>query len=412
MATEEEPFIRGVSVPVFLPGMKWNSTREMIEEILDDLTVPWVQDYILRSHARSDVHALSDPMKYSRSMSGVLDCATIPAESGGFISSVCTVRLDIPVSSFGHIGVGISVEESNQRDTEQFIFLTGLQFSRFVCNNRKNSQLLIRFLDDTRKVTLSYSIYSEDGVWYYVNLHVDATMFLNAFEKNTYAVDFHMINRSITQSLVTRNPYHRKPAVAANHLYPNKVADVVGDHFLRSIVSIHSNGRPVKALPVFAHVRYALNYNARDLRKMQNWAITDRLQHLPPTLIPNPKMSVTGFLLNEDREPHRSTTMSLNRPGQAASSIHAENIYAPQYQYQDRAANYMTNNSNMNRKRVVSIAPRPQALHVQVRDISRPEKDQDEEEAKKLPRKIRKREAAARSYQRKLAKSQSNSSKT
>jgi len=47
--------------------------------------------------------------------------------------------------------------------------------------------------------------------------------------------------------------------------------------------------------------------------------------------------------------------------------------------------------------RVLRIAPRPES-------ISKPQKARDEKEVRKEARKIRKREAAARSYQRKLAK--------
>lgn len=406
----------GVPLHPFFPGMKWNTTREMVEEILDDLTIPWVQEYVLRSHPRQDVHALSDPMKYSRSLSNVLDCATIPAESGGFVSTVRTVRLDIPVLSTGNIGVGISVEDSNHRDTEQLIYLKGLQFSRFVSNNHRNTQLIIRFLQDLGKVIVSYSIYGEDGVWVYVNLHAEYTQFLSAFTTNSSTVDFDAINQSIIQSIVSFCPFHRKPVVAANHLYPNKVSDLIGDHFLHNIVCLYSGGHPVKILPIYSHVSLALNYNAIDLRRMQNWGITDRLQRLPASLIRNPKMSINEFLLSEDCEPHqvisetarnfRTQLYASPLPTRAAIRPRGNNLPQDELRYPDPAVIVLPGNCvGSSSNRTVSIAPRAEP-------ISRPRKPQDEMEQRKELRKIRKREAAARSYQRKLVargKRQANS---
>jgi len=160
----------GAPLQPFLPGMKWASTQEMVEEILADLKRPWVQDYVLRSHPRQDVQALSDPSNYARAMSGHLDYITVPHLSGGLVSRLKTVRLLIPVLTIEDIGVGICVEDSKLGSTHKVIMLKTLQFSRFVCSNEKHSLLLVRFIEDLRKVTISYTHYGEDGVWVYVNL--------------------------------------------------------------------------------------------------------------------------------------------------------------------------------------------------------------------------------------------------
>jgi len=369
----------GIPVHPFPPGAKWGSTQEMVEEILSDLKLPWVQDFILRSHPRQDVHALSDPSNYSRAMSGALDYKTIPHLSGGLVSHLQSVRLLLPVISIDSIGVGICVEDSKLQNSHKVLLLKSLQFSRFVCNNRTHSLLLVRFMEDIRKVTVSYTSFGDDGIWIYVNMHVDYTSFVNAFDKNTRAVDFQTIIRRITQTSVSGIPYRKRPALKGNHLYPNKAHGYIGDHFIRGIVCMHSNGQPVKSLSLFGNASYSWNYNAGELRQMQNWGITDRLQRLPAALIRNPKMSISGFLLNEDREP--GTAISNNQTGPSSSNIHAQ-VSTPQ-------GSRLTNIN-----RAINIAPRPQY-------IFRPLKARDELEQKKELRKIRKREAAARAYQRK-----------
>lgn len=225
----------------------------MIEEILVYLKLPWVQDFILRSHPRQYVNALSDPSNYSRSISGVLDCSSILHQSRGVTSAVRSVRLLVPEISIANIGVGICVEDA--KDSRQVVFSNSLKFSRFVCNNRRNSQLLVRFMEDTRKVTLSHTIFGEDALWIYVHLQINYTSFIEVFETRTSAVAFQLINQNITPVI----PYRQKPLVSAHHRYPNKVSDVLSENLVRNIVSAYSKGKPVKALSLFGLFNFSFN---------------------------------------------------------------------------------------------------------------------------------------------------------
>lgn len=140
-------------------------------------------------------------------------------------------------------------------------------------------------------------------------------------------------------------------------------------------------------------------------------------------------MSISQFLLNEDRDPlPRPTRMSIsgllwnqypepgtgpgrsvsnnNQTGHSTMNIPTQgpaNSDQGHLPVTNRAIIAPSQNIIIPRNTVRNIAPRPQI-------ISWPEKPIDDLEAKKELKKIRKREAAARCYQRKLAKRKANSS--
>jgi len=165
-----------------------------------------------------------------------------------------SVRLDIPVISIDNIGVGVYVEKSVLGDSTLPCYTKSLQFARFVC----------RFMEDQKKVAISFTAHHEDSTWYLVLLQVEYTSFMNAFDRKTFAVDFQLINRNITESNIGIIQYQQKPQLLGNHLYPNKVSDGVSVHFFGSIFCAYSKGQPIKTLPLLADLSYSLNYNAEE----------------------------------------------------------------------------------------------------------------------------------------------------
>lgn len=140
-----------------------------------------------------------------------------------------------------------------------------MQFSRFLSNNRDHTELFIRFMEDTGKVAISFTIYGKKKMlWVSVDLQLEYESYLNAFDRKTSAVDFQLINHSITQTIAGGIPYRPTHVVSGNRLYPNKTADLSGEYFVCNIICSYANGQLVDRTSLFSHCSYIHNYNSRE----------------------------------------------------------------------------------------------------------------------------------------------------
>lgn len=103
--------------------------------------IPWVQDFILRSHPKQDVNAASDANNYSRAMSNITKFTTNTLLSSGFSSKGSDIRLKLPVTSIGNLGVGIGIERATAEGLGDVLVSRKHCFIRFVSNNKNNSAL-------------------------------------------------------------------------------------------------------------------------------------------------------------------------------------------------------------------------------------------------------------------------------
>jgi len=121
----------------------------------------------------------------------------------------------------------------------------------------------------------------------------------------------------------------------------------------------------------------------------------DKLQGIPVSLVRNPKMSITGFLLNDDREAR--SAISSNQSDKSARNVHTQTSVP---------LGFVTpppSGISIGHNRLVRIAPRPESIYI-------PPKARNHIDARKEARKIRKRQAADRCYRRKVAKKKAISS--
>lgn len=373
----------GVPLHPFPPGTGWATTREMLEEILADLQIPWVQDFILRSHPKQDVNAFSDRNNQSRALSRVLRATPIRGISGGFTSAISRVRLQIPVVSIDNIGVGIAVTEHQDEGATHAGYLKRFEFSRFVSNKRTNSELIVGIHEDLNQVDCTYYKNKKDDLWIFVILNFDYKTFLSSLDVRTSGINFDLANRSLNRSIVGGVQHHQKRHTRINRLYPNYFADNSGDHFLRQVISAHANGQHMMAIPVFAHGSW--HENTSDLTGMRHWAISNRLQRIQVSPIHNILSSTNIFQVNEQSE----------------EAMGGDN-FLPPHQVCTQAPNTAIMGTSP-----LNIAPRPLPIsqtHSLPPTISQLQEDGRNERIER--RKIKKREAAARAYRRKVAKNE------
>lgn len=376
----------------FPPGAGWESTLEMVKDVYEDLKLPWVQDFILRSHPRQDVHALSEPNNYSRAISNIFSGKSIPALSDGFDVSTLNIRLDVPVISIGNIGVGLGVENTNIEGLDIPLPFQNYQFFRSVSNNRKNSMLILRFQEELGTIGCQYMVHNSNGLWQFCHLMWDDQSFQGAFDKKSSKVDFHLLHQSLKQSIIGGIQRSRKPTIITNHLYPNKIADNTGDYFLPIVMGAYANGHLLSTLPIFYNASWSYNYNAVGLRSIQRWGIMDRLNKIKSSPVQE-RLIQDNILLDENTQ--RLMEEDSNNNDHNTMSVVAFLTNKRRVDNGETAGPTPVAPAGSWRAGVINIAPLPQPL---------PELDGGLD-AKKEMRKIRKRESAARSYRRKLARS-------
>lgn len=361
----------------FPPGIGWASTQEMLEEAFQDLRIPWVQDFILRSHPKQDVHAVSDPSNYSRAVSSVTTFRTNPLLSGGFSSDGTRVRLKLPVISIGSIGVGVGIERTTGSGD---VFVARKDhFVRFVSNNENNSVLDLHAQPVLGTIGATHYAHTKSGLWVYATLRFNYRCFMGAFDKQTRKVDFQILNLAFIQTVLGCIQHPRKPTIKANHLYPNKVANNIGQHFGLTVLCSHANGQAMMSIPVFSDFNWSYDYDAAELESMRSWGIADRVRLAG---VPVPR-NMPEMLLIENMESRRNGDIIDH-----AIASQEENL-----QYLQPSEEQGGPSDRSRRQRAVPIAPFPQPQPLPLPD-ERPI-------SRKEARQIRKRETAARSYRRK-----------
>jgi len=268
----------------FPAQISWADSIAMLEEVFSDMAIPWVQDYLLRSHPRQDAHALYNPNNYSRSMSMYNSYWSIPQLSNNFQAAIFNVRLDVPVTSIGDIGVGIGVLSCKMENSGNQIFSKSDQFCRFVYNRENHSQLNVVLRDKEGTVGIGFQRYTSAGIFQGASLSFNQKLFLEAFNdggggSSSRTIDVAKLNQSLLRSYVLCVDGRRSNAkIITNHLFPNKVCDNIGEHVHKSVLCTYAGGKPMMKLPILSYGNWRFNYDQRVLRTMQRWGITDRLQ--------------------------------------------------------------------------------------------------------------------------------------
>lgn len=269
----------------FPAQVSWADTTAMLEDVFRDMSIPWVQDYLLRSHFKQDAHALCNPNNYSRSMSMYQSYCSIPQLSKGFQAGIFKVRLDVPVRSLGNVGVGIGVLSCKMENSGNQIFSKSDQFCRFVYNSENHSQLNIVLRDEDGTVGIGFQYYTSAGVYQGASLSFNQKLFLEAFddggvggESSSRTIDFQKLNQSLLRSYVLSVDGRRNAKIITNHLFPNKVCDNIGEHVHKSVLCTYAGGKPMMRLPILSYGNWRFNYDQRVLRTMQQWGIENRLQ--------------------------------------------------------------------------------------------------------------------------------------
>lgn len=277
-----------------------------------------------------------------------------------------------------------------------FDYFQKSQFFRSVPNNTKNSYLILRVQDDFGTIGCLYMVHRNGGQWKSCHLTFDRQPFLDAFDPKTFNVDFNLLHQCLRQSLVADVRHTHKQTIIANHLYPNKVCANNGAHFIVAVFCTYANLQPLRTFAIFSKATWSYDYDAMELRNIQRWGITDGLNRIKFSLLQERPIADNVLLYNNAERLAKDNntrtkipiaTFLVNEDGEERNS--SEEAPTPSSLVQVRPA-------ASHGRGLTNIAPLR-------RHLPEPQVDRDLDARKEL-RKIRKREAAARSYRPKVVK--------
>lgn len=413
------------STPLFPANTTWRDTLGMVRSVFHDLQTPWVQDCMLKTATDTDIKAISDDAAYARAFSLYFGCKTIPDLSDGFTATTFHVRLNVPTQVREGVGVGVGVERSKVQDSGAVLFTKPDSFFRYVSNDHNHTQLNLRVHEDMQRMEATFQVHNPDGLWQYCMLELGLPLFLSAFNRQTYHVNFDIINQALLQSLVGGVNHGRIPKIVTNKLFPTKVADNIGQHQITNVLCNYAAARPMMSFPVVADAFWAFNYKASELKSMRDFGLYDRLQRL--TITPRQPIPTTTTNNNNSSfiqwfADRRKTSSTLTETPHSQSNNIINNANTPthsegSYSLMDITARAELEGIGVPYFRPTSISPTPLVvtpssppspspfveftniapLPVPVRTLTAEELRKREEDKKDEERKIRRREAAARS---------------
>lgn len=276
----------GVPLNPILPGMRWQTLREMLHEVLSELHRGWVRRYLFECDGLADATVLSSSTALSNaarfSMNARMDSGGSPA------FAVSQSLLLIPARTVDDLGAGVGVEKFDTAVATSLVQRSS-RVVRFVVNNRTGASTVTSF-NDSDNIELAYHDLRADGTQSHVCLELRRALLSAAFS-DPDRLDFSAFERALVSSMVGEtspmsNVTH--PRLRTSQ-YPFRLTMLDGTAFFRNVQCFYKNAVPVSTSAIF--IEACGNYNlSNDMaRSMTDWAMSyclERAQPVPQAPMP------------------------------------------------------------------------------------------------------------------------------
>lgn len=242
----------GVPLSPFLPGAPWGSIRELLHEAMSDLNRGWVMDYLLRPNPLFAANILSSPTQLSKALSlsaqiRVLSCGV--NNSTAMASQICHHdTLLVPAYSVDDIGLGIGIDGCYGPGPPDVYFSSCEKLIYFIVNNRTGSSVSV--IHGEQVVDLSYNQLQPNGSNKFVNLLFEKQGFMEAF-KNRARICFDELVNSLIRSSHCEHA-SSSAQYLVDKVYPYRITLPNGDMKMKGVVSEHRGLKILGAMPIFA----------------------------------------------------------------------------------------------------------------------------------------------------------------
>lgn len=371
-------------LPPYPPTSGWCTVRDVLHEIFADVHRGWVQDFLLHFSAVAELQILTNPGLHSRTIPATFRACVDPGMSP---SSAGTESLAVSLYALSYnvdeLIAGISVESVAPVGDSKNFFPISDYVNRFVLNRRTGSNFELT-LEKKLKIAQIMWFTNNRGRKLQAILHFNLLKFESCFQLGTgkYGIDFQLLEQALVSSVVgeidTSQPsITTLPGILGNTLQNDYLClelrrfFIFGDYYSQNVGTAYLNGQPKRRSPFFLYSSRVDGTSTAAMEKLSQWAITDRICNIQPIIKVAPPLRQQ--VLSE------GTLEFDNGVEWSTEQVSIENT-----------------------RRVVEIAPNPTRKEYG-RVLSFAEKMDAQNREKILQRKIKNRQAAARSYARKRA---------
>lgn len=371
----------------------------MLYELFADAHSGWAQEFLLRTEPLTDLHVFSNQEMLHRGVSCTIrSCAdeNLSVDTGAM--DMMIVGMWIPTHNMDGLIAGIGVDSVSQTDDNGGIMHALSDcVTHFVMNPRTNSSSHISLdYKSGRAQVLFFSNQPGRKLQNVVHFHLDG--FLASFERAPHRIDFNRLQQALISSFTSELDTGSPMALA---ILPKNTGEVFrgenlplamkrhivsGDYYSHNYGTVYSQGIPLQTLK-YGQLNSRLNgaYLAA-VNSLSSWAITDTVSRMVPVIQAAPVSAPVSapVVLPDSIEDEQMFSTLSNDSGESARS-ETQPLIAVAHQ-------------------AVPIAPLPtvivqQQVH-ETRQLTYAEQVDALVNDKKERRKMRNREAAARSYRR------------
>lgn len=259
------------------PHSQWSITENMLVETLGDLTITWVQEYLLNPNALHDAKVLSNPDACSAALR--MSFSSRMTENSDAEGTTNYVRLNVPSFFRGHIGAGVAVESSSGTGLGLTVFPLTRFVPRYIVNMVTGNQLLVLHNEAAGRIECTFLSNKTFGLWTSTILHFDMKTFRAAFRSGN--MDIFVLRQALLSGIFTTvaGCTQNQQQISA---YPYKVAENVGHHRnVSSVFCVYGGNfsNPIMTFSVRHHGIWRLSIKTDIFENLKKWGVESRLAH-------------------------------------------------------------------------------------------------------------------------------------
>lgn len=273
----------GAPLSPMLPGIRWRGLRDMLHEVFSELHRGWVRRYLLDRDTLEDARLLSDKAQLSKAARfKTLLRADEAFAPGHERMTVAQSVLLIPACRVDDLGVGIAVESFKANGASDIV-LYPARIVRFVVNERTRASTCASVNGDV--VELAFHDISTGDATTNVCLQLHRPALLEALA-DADRIDFSGIERALLSSMIGICDARPGGETQCTRVapYPFLFNLRCSEGYFKNVHCSYKCGTPISAAALFVHAcsETAIPNNA--VHEMMKWALRDRFSRADPVL--------------------------------------------------------------------------------------------------------------------------------
>lgn len=269
-----------------LPGTRWSTSRQLLKDVMNEFQLSPERHFLLKDDPLSDARAFSSPQLLVHAVPYTSQYWTESPNSADFNSTgerlTGLMVPHCPMQNDQEVVTGVLVD----------LYMEGTQAKRFVrlpkrvhrvvANKRTRTNVSVSVDPDVSTLELSISILTNNSRLLYAMLVVDRALFLSTFARAPETIKLENLELAVRSSVVAvaqlADPLSEQ--VLANYGFATTLS--IGDCYCKNVFTTYNNGTPVFSMPAYTCATTTSGAQYGVVENMIAWATRDRLSRVAP----------------------------------------------------------------------------------------------------------------------------------